>query len=498
MSVLVGVLTMLFWGIWYPHALSYQEQNQLFLWTCDYLLEAVTIFGGMARYLGEFIVQFYYYTWLGALLLGIIFGLLTYLLTLFFKGWWKLIALPPVLFVLWQMGDESLTLAYPLSILLVLAAYRTTRHLPFWSIYLLFPLQYWLLGPLSWIYVLCCMGSYMESRVWIQRLFTNSYQRRILLVPFLGVPFAFVWLFPHQCPSQTLVCGLYSRYPKWGVLSGGFDEARYELMRQDYLIRNERWDEIIERAEQQTVPCAFWSESVNLALAMTGRLPYRQFDFYQNGRDALIMPMLRDQTSNLPSMEAFYRLGMTNECMRYAFDLQESIPMGRKSGRLTQRIVECCIVAGRYEVARKHMALLKKSLFYRGWAEEAEQYLWDEAKIESHPTWGTMRRNAFLDDFLYYYPDLAQIFYKLLLSNTSNRMALEYMYAQLLLDGNDHVFGQVIGFAQQYGGYPAMPTAYQDAWQCMHGAASSNSHYMEYAQRQMGSANLIPEQRASH
>lgn len=483
---------MLFWGVFYPHALSYQEQNQLFLWTGGYLLEALTTCSGMARYLGEFIVQFYYWPWLGALLLGLVFGLLSYILTLFFKGWWKLTALLPIIFVLWQMGDESLTLAYPLSILLVLVAFRAARHLPFWSIYLLFPLLYWLFGFLAWIYMFCCMGSFTENNAWIQRHFTNSFQRRILFFPFLVVPLLFLYAFPHHVPSMM---GLYSRYPKWGVLTGGYDSDRYELIRQDYLIRNERWEDIIQSAEKRVVPSPFWSESVNLALAMTGQLPYRQFDFYQSGRDALIMPMLRDQTSNLPSMEAFYRLGMTNECLRYAFDLQESIPQGRKSGRLCQRIVECSIVKGQYSVARKYLALLKKSLFYRAWALEAESYLGDKARIDSHPVWGELRRKAFSEDFLYYYPDLAQIFYKLLLSNTSNKMALEYMYAQLLLDGNDHVFNQVIGFAQQYGGYPLLPPVYQDAWQCMHGAGQGGSKYGEYAHRQVGGEGAQMENR---
>ena len=73
MSALVGVGIFLFWFIAYPHALSYQEQYQLFLWTGDYFAEHVTIPGGLAGWLGEFIVQFYYIEWLGALLLALLF-----------------------------------------------------------------------------------------------------------------------------------------------------------------------------------------------------------------------------------------------------------------------------------------------------------------------------------------------------------------------------------------------------------------------------------------
>ena len=72
LSVLVGIVMFLFWYVWYPHALSYQEQYQLFLWTEDYFVEKISLPGGFADWAGEFIVQFYYVEWLGALLLALL------------------------------------------------------------------------------------------------------------------------------------------------------------------------------------------------------------------------------------------------------------------------------------------------------------------------------------------------------------------------------------------------------------------------------------------
>ena len=63
----------LFWWLAYPHALSYQEQYQLFLWTGDYLVERLSVAGGLADYIGEFLTQFYYIPWLGALILALLF-----------------------------------------------------------------------------------------------------------------------------------------------------------------------------------------------------------------------------------------------------------------------------------------------------------------------------------------------------------------------------------------------------------------------------------------
>ena len=72
LSVLISIGVFLFWYIAYPHAMSYQEQYQLFLWTSDYFVDRLSVPGGFASWIGEFIVQFYYVEWLGALLLSLL------------------------------------------------------------------------------------------------------------------------------------------------------------------------------------------------------------------------------------------------------------------------------------------------------------------------------------------------------------------------------------------------------------------------------------------
>ena len=71
--LLFALAIYLFWWLAYPHALSYQEQYQLFLFTGDYFLERIGVAGGLADYIGEFITQFHYIPWLGALLLALLF-----------------------------------------------------------------------------------------------------------------------------------------------------------------------------------------------------------------------------------------------------------------------------------------------------------------------------------------------------------------------------------------------------------------------------------------
>lgn len=177
---------------------------------------------------------------------------------------------------------------------------------------------------------------------------------------------------------------------------------------QDWLVREGRWQDVIDRAEKYQVRTTFSSNAVNLALAMTGQLADRQFEFYQDGPSALIMPSVRDNFSNLPSAEAFYHLGMINSAKRYMYDIQESILNGRKSGRCMKRIAECFILNGQYKVAKKYLDVLKQSLFYRSWAEEAEQCLYDEVKINANPE-GYLRRVRYKKNYMYDYGQMDKL-----------------------------------------------------------------------------------------
>lgn len=445
---------MLFVGVWlffwqvHPEWLSFQEQNQLFLCTDDYLFERWSVAGGIADWLGEFIVQFFYVEWLGALLMALLLLLMQRMGCLAFvwkgKGHYSslishftfLLSFLPPLFFLWLFGDENVLVAMPVAVTLLLAAVallRRTRWLWWWLIIL----------PSLWSVGQC------SQRIGPQ--WTNFY-----------------------------------RIPQRGPSLSGWETEKWELLKQDYLIRNERWTDVLKRAKDRTVTTPFWSNSVNLSLAMTGQLASRQFEYWQSGEDALIMPMVRDNVSNLPTMEAFWRLGMVNSALRYASDIQESILNARKSGRLEKRIIECLIVNGQYTIARKHLALLKKTFFYRSWAEDAERLLDHEDQIAAHPVWGRLRQLRYKQNFLYSYAEIDKMLGILFQNNTQNKMALEYFLSQLLLKGDAQTFMQALPWAQQYGDYPQMPQCYEDAVVCMRTQPVPDSPYGRYVKRMLG------------
>lgn len=516
MTLLLGVAIMLFWWLVYPHALSYQEQYQLFLWTGDYLFDAFCKPGGLSAWLGEMVVQFYVIPWLGALLLGLLFIALQCAVVAAMprgqgKKWYMLSLLPPIM-VLALMGDESVLLSYLMALTITVVVFAALRDKSPWIDLFVVPLVYWVVGPMSWLYVLLrllekgwrCLGlvlllalvqglayRFLLPQWTMSDVMTGRVYYRIpMMTPML------MWVIPLVVMGIILLS--HMRHAKWkgvvetGILLAaaylavgqGYDKEKYELIRQDYLVRNERWDEIIQRAKEYQVHNAFSAVCVNLALSQKRQLADHMFDFYQSGPDALLMPMRRDLTSMLPTAEVFWRLGMVNSAQRYMFDTQESILNAKKSGRCTQRIVECMMVNGHYKTARKHINLLKKSLFYRQWAKDAEACLGDEPKVDAHPVWGKIRRFRYKEDFLYNYPEMDKMLGLLFINNPDNKMALDYMIGQQLLNGDMEGFTQSLPLAQRYGGYYQMPLVYQDVTNCIRtGGRNERSPYMNYLNR---------------
>ena len=560
MSVLLGIGVFLFWLLGYPYALTYQEQYQLFLFSSDYFVERISIAGGLSDYLGDFVAQFYYVPWMGALALALLAVAIQQLTMLngqrgAVKGQRskvrgtryevrgtrcedalntqrstlntqhstlnaprstlhaQLFSFVGPLLLLHLMGDESVLPTYQVAMVMVLLASLVFSRVKWYWEVLLVPCLYWAAGPMCWLYVVLhvilrgwkwawtlvwllaveCVAYVTVMQQWPPEsvLFCMNYYRTPMQMPLLMaiIPLAIalvVLLSRFRLSNKiALPLGVGCLVLAVVYIPSGYDADKYELIRQDQLIRQERWDDIIERAQKHVVKTTFWSNSVNLALSQKRLLAERMFDFYQSGEDALAMPPHRDLTSNLPTAEAYYRLGLVNAAQRYMFDIQESILNGKKSGRCTKRIVQCMLVNGHYKPAAKQIAILKRSLFYSSWAEEAEKCLFKDSMVEGNAELGRLRKIRFKDDFLFSYGEIEKIFGLLFINNPENKMALDYFLAEHLLKGNVQQFMQYLQWAQQYGGYYAMPAGYQDAVRCIQSQGRESGKYGEYVQRQI-------------
>ena len=130
LTLLCGLVVFLFWRYRYPFVLAYQEQLQLFLFDDDYLVGRLTEPGGFARYVAEFLTQFYNGVTFGALILAVVYMLiqrLTWQLMRSVSRGTEPTVLYPLSFIptvmLWYaMGDESVLLMYAVALVMALAA----------------------------------------------------------------------------------------------------------------------------------------------------------------------------------------------------------------------------------------------------------------------------------------------------------------------------------------------------------------------------------------
>ena len=523
LTLLFGVAIVVFWSVPYVSGLCYQEQFQMFLFDGDYFVERVILPGGLADYIGEFLVQFDYIPVLGAtlvaLLLMAIQGLVWGLMRQFgakhdFPGY--LLSFVPSILLWCLMGDPNVLLSFVVALcgaLLVAWGHHRFHNRLVKVVFELVStaLVYWLLGPVVYVYVALLMGEVLmcgkqrgnmgaalgyaagigvltiawillttqELQYPLSRIFVGLNYYRYpsfvpsllfvvmvvsVIVPFLGmISVRRPALFKLQQSKVVLVVSylLVVVASCFGIKSS-FDAMTYELIDYDFLVRTEQWNKIVDMAEKKQPTTPLGVSCVNLALSQQGDLADCLFEFYQNGGEGLFPTFTRDMMSPLSTAEIFYRLGMVNDAERYMFEAQEAIPNYRKSARMTRRIAECEIINGNYKVAAKLLRRLEKTLFYSRWASEAMAMLGNERAINSHPVYGKLRKYRQKNqDFLFSDREMDQMLGLLFLNDKTNKMAYEYLMCYELLQRNMDKFMQYYPLGK-FVGYDHIPRSFQE------------------------------------
>ena len=177
---------------------------------------------------------------------------------------------------------------------------------------------------------------------------------------------------------------------------------------------------------------------------MNGMLIDHLFDFNQNGVSGLLPDVQSDATSPMPTAEAFYQLGMIYVAQRTVFEAQEAILDFQKSGRCYKRLAQTNLIIGSYEVARKYLMALQKTLFYREWANETLPLLENEEAITKHPEYGRLRQFAYDEDFYFSDHVTPEMLESLYFSNTDNRLAYDYLRAYYILTGDRENYAKLL------------------------------------------------------
>ncbi|MEH2876735.1 MULTISPECIES: DUF6057 family protein [Prevotellaceae] len=523
LSLLFGVAVVIFWAVPFVGGLCFQEQYQMFLFDTGYFLERIVLPGGLADYISEFLVQFYYMPVLGGaiialLLMGIqaaVWGLMKqYEARHDFPGY--LLSFLPSIALWCAMGDQNVLLSFVVALFgaLVIGWIHNRFHNRLVKVVFELvstALVYWFLGPVVFLYAALMIGDTLKNAkqkgnvlsgigysagililtiAWIllttqtlqyplYRIFAGlnyyRYPGAISPLPFVVMVWAVVIPFLGMIPcrqkslqklqqSKVVIVLSYVLVivASWFGIKASFDEMTYELIDYDFLVRTEQWDKIIEKAEKKPATTPLSVSCVNLALSQKGMLADRLFEFYQNGGEGLFPTFTRDMISPVSTAEIFFRLGMVNDAERYMFEAQEAIPNYRKSARLTRRIIECEIINGNYQVAAKLLRRLQKTLFYSNWANQTMALLGNEKAINRHPVYGKLRKyREKKQDFLFSDREMDQMLGLLFLNDNHNRMAYEYLMCYELLQRDMEKFMQYYPLGR-FVGYDHIPRTFQE------------------------------------
>lgn len=381
--------------------LNYHEEFQLFQTDSDYFLAHLMQKGGVAVYISEYLIQFYNNYWIGSFILALEFVLIQRLTLNILKN----IHQP------WSHQHSYLLCIlsfFPMSLLWIVLGDVNVMHSLIIAVII----------ALLFIYLL------------IRTFKTNIYRT----IGFVVVSVVFVWLAGtshYRIPSMILdITNIYN--PK-----------TIELLDYDLLVRSNRWDRIIQKAEKQQPDLPQSVCATNLALGMTNQMGRRAGEFFQNGPEGLFPPFSKDYFSTLTTAEVYFQLGLINTAQRYYFEAMEAAPNYKKSCRCIRRLAETNLINGQYEVARKYLHILEKTIFYKKWAQRTLAMIEDgEKTIEKHSLYGRLRRMKLDEDFLFSDQEIDKICGRLLMHNHENVLAMQYMLIYPLLENNYGKFVQ--------------------------------------------------------
>ena len=400
-SCLVGILVYLFWAIPFRSILNFHEEFQLFQTDSAYFFSHLMQKGGMATYISEYLIQFYNNYWIGAMILALEFVLIQRLtlkiLENINKAWSNkhyyllyVVSLIPMLIVWLVLGDINVMHSLIIAVIIALSLIYLLISIIHYNIYR-------------------CIGAVFAVVVYIWLAGAHHY----------------------RIPSMIL------------DLSNIYNPKTIELLDYDLLVRANRWEQIIRKAEKQQPDLPQSVCATNLALGMTNQMGSRASEFFQNGPEGLFPPFRKDPFSTLTTAEVYFQLGLTNTAQRYYFEAMEAAPNYKKSCRCIRRLAETNLINGQYGVARKYLHILEKTLFYRKWAQRTLSMIeTGEASIMKHPLYGRLRRMRLNEDFLYSDQEIDKICGRLLMQNHENVLAMQYMLLYPLLENNYNKFVQ--------------------------------------------------------
>lgn len=398
------------------HIIAYHEQHHLFLYTQAYFEQQVQS-EGFFYYLTAFIIQFFYYPWLGSALLALLLALV-YLMTsniirfLFGKQDLFHLGIIPSLLLFYHTMEASHSLV-PVTVTV---------------------LSLGLVNLLLWIF-----RGWMPLIPILQNTHIQQKKLRIGL--------------------QAVVLLLYAGYGYYHFVAS-YNRSEGIMLKAEMNVKAKDWDNVLKYTKlyldsgKTNHLIAYFHQ---LALFHKGLLPYHLFDYPQYlGVKALYFPWNSDSRESEYGHFIFEDLGHINEAHHWEF---EAMAVWGETAPHLLNLARYNVVNHRPKVAQRFINKLKQSLFYKEEALQMEQNL-ESGKVE-----GLRNALSVVVDVPARFSNAKNIGPELEYicnHDPKNRMAFEYLMSYLLLSNNVIRFVDNLHRIHHFD-YPSLPTAYEEA-----------------------------------
>ncbi len=514
-SCLFFILCFLYFLVCNRYLLTYHEQIQLFRFDSSYFKDFLSSPGGLMRYIGAFLTQFYIYQIAGASIVTLA-GYVIYSITIYiFRKHQIMGVLPafvPVLLLAALHSYYLYILAFTIGFIVSLGYFALyvsiiNNKLRYFLGLLCWPLLYFLTGGYALISLsLCLIHELLFNRGRSRFLITTVFTLFAILVPYLASHHLFyikstvAWtvflpLFIEP-PVRYILISLLIYYPlvllvskvwlvyskrelismPWNwktiititsvmvcmagwIIKYVYDRKTEILLGMDYCIQRSDWNGALKLSSSYPGTNQLIMYFTNLALYKSGQMGDHMFHYPQAGINGLWLKWERNGITPFFGGEIYYQLAYTSEAYRWAF---ESMVAKGPNPRSLKRLVITSLVNGDIALAEKYLKVLEQSLFYRRWAHKYHFYINYPEKITEDKEIAEKIHFEIQSDFMSSRDNHDIRLEQLLENHPDNRMAFEYNMASMLLEKNLYGFATNIYRLKELG-YKSIPVHYEEA-----------------------------------
>lgn len=498
----------------------YQENRSLFIFSDDYLQMYSIKPGGILVYAGNFLTQFYYDYLLAAIILTVLLLLLSFVFLMISKkmevkgiSTVLLVLLPSCILLLLQTRNYfyiHYILGFLLTSLTFFVTIVTKRSIRLFVVAGLIPVLYYITGS----FILVYLGMYLVYTI------RSEKGKHRLMIPLVMISFSILTflvfkeiiflqpadhlvlypLFQNDSKKLTTIICLFSVFfilipfllekltfktadNKRGrtismaaytvfftviifLLSHFYDRSFSGVMKLEKMVYNQDWNAVIKKMERDPSTDIISQYYYNLALSEKNQLCERLFFVQQNyGPMSLALP--RDKEQSYRTIYYYYAIGLVKEAHHLAYELMVKNVFTPENFKM---LVKTELINGNYKVAARYINMLKKTIYYKSWAEKYEKMLFRPELINSDPELGQKARLQPPEDF-YIAADDATNIELLLLADPSNKIAFEYKLARLLLEKDILAVADEVKKMKQIG-YIVIPRHIEEAVERLKGISN--------------------------